>query len=69
MPLFPLYPPKADRWILPQAKSNVLIRHGNCFRSNLKGMDAGGNRFPRFLRSKNLKAKNGKDAVFRPRKG
>jgi hypothetical protein len=22
------YPLKADRWILPQAKSNVLIRHG-----------------------------------------
>jgi hypothetical protein len=35
----------------------------------MAGMEAGVNRFPRFLRNKNLKAKNGMDAVFRPRKG
>jgi hypothetical protein len=33
------------------------------------GMDAGVNRITRFLRGKNLKAKNGRDAGFRPRKG
>jgi hypothetical protein len=27
------------------------------------------NRFPRFLRSKNLKVKNGRDAVLRPKGG
>jgi hypothetical protein len=35
----------------------------------IAGMEAGVNRFPKFLRSKNRKAKNGRDAVFRPRKG
>jgi hypothetical protein len=31
--------------------------------------EAGVNKFPRFLRSKNLKLKNGMDAIFEQRKG
>jgi hypothetical protein len=34
----------------------------------MAGMEAGVNRFPRFLRSKNLKAKNGRDAGCRRRR-
>jgi hypothetical protein len=60
----------------PKSGRTLFVGTANCFRSNLKGMDAvcrrsraSVNRFPRFLRSKNLKAKNGMDAVFRQRKG
>jgi hypothetical protein len=56
-------PLQAERWILPQAKSNVLIRHGWRLPAQPGRQDAGVNNSLAFA-SQKPKLKNGRDAIF-----